>query len=395
MSLPRRTVACLVSLLGSWGCSPRSIEPVRVPTTAGTAPKTAAPAVPPRVASPEAPQHGTAVGNGPSASPTTPAGTSEPTPPDTPDGLVEQAGKRVQSGDLAGAIRLLEQAIEARPDHRKALLELAVLNQERANELERPQSSPFYLRSASFIRKLRDVYKDLTPNERAVIPDLLYNEACTYAIQDQPAQALDSLADAIDAGLSRPDLLTEDDELDSVRDSPRFAELFQKVEQNARARALENARKILAGTTPFALQFSLPDLESKTVTLDDVKGKVTIVDIWGTWCPPCRREIPHFKALLEKYRDQGLAIVGINYENVAEADVKKTIKGFIKEHAIPYTCLIGDDTTQEQIPNFQGFPTTLFLDAKGMVRAVTIGYQSFVGLDAMVAILLDANSTNP
>ena len=67
--------------------------------------------------------------------------------------------------------------------------------------------------------------------------------------------------------------------------------------------------------------------------LADTKGKVTIVDIWGTWCPPCRMEIPHFIALRDNYKDKGVEIIGINKEREPPAKIKATIEEFAKEHS--------------------------------------------------------------
>lgn len=373
----------LTLLLAAGGCSPTTPEP------ANNSPAT----VPPSVPSPapvQAEKGADARSNAPAASA---SGKEESPSPATPDALVEQAEKTVQAGDLAEAIRLLERALTAEPDHRKALYLLAVLTQEQAIALERPQNSPLYLQSAATVRKLRDRYKDLDVKERELLPLLFYNEACTLALGNQPEKALDVLGESIDAGFSLLETLRDDKELDSLRKLPRFADLIKTVEARATEQARENARKLVDESTPFPFQFALPGLDGKTIKLDDVKGKVTIVDIWGTWCPPCRKEIPHFKELLAKYRDRGLVIVGINYERVDEAEVKKTIDAFLKENQVPYTCLIGDEKTQEQVPGFEGFPTTLFLDRSGTVRAKVVGYHPYADLEAIVDLLLGEEAT--
>ena len=114
-----------------------------------------------------------------------------------------------------------------------------------------------------------------------------------------------------------------------------------------------------------------------------------IVDVWGTWCPPCREEIPSFIALYKRFHDKGLEIVGLNYERVEPKDVKKTIQSYLEANKVPYPCLIGDEPTQEQIPDFQGFPTTLFLDRAGKVRLKVVGLHSPAYLEAIVATLLE------
>jgi thiol-disulfide isomerase/thioredoxin len=308
--------------------------------------------------------------------------------PMTPDVLVGEAETAARAGKMEQALLLLDQALAGDPTHRKALVLEAEWAQKRAIEMERPASSPYYLKSAKALRKLHATYKDLNSQEQEALAPVLYNEACTYAVGNQPEKALDVLAESIDAGLTDTDLLAEDEELASIRSTARFGELTRKIERNAAERAAKTARKLVAENKPFPFRFELPDLDGKRVALDDIKGKLIIVDVWGTWCPPCRKELPHFKALLARYRDQGLAIVGINYERVADEDVVATIKAFVKEHDVPYTCLIGDDKTRDQIPEFIGYPTTLFLDRSGTARAKTVGYQSLFDLDAIVALLL-------
>lgn len=143
---------------------------------------------------------------------------------------------------------------------------------------------------------------------------------------------------------------------------------------------------------PFAFSFALPDTKGKTVSLDDFQGKVVIVDFWGTWCPPCRKEVPHFVALHQKYRGDGLEIVGINYEQGPQSEWIGMIEAFAKENGITYPCVIGDGATRERVPDFEGYPTTLLIDRTGAVRAKLVGYRPYEQLDALVRKLLAAAS---
>jgi thiol-disulfide isomerase/thioredoxin len=129
------------------------------------------------------------------------------------------------------------------------------------------------------------------------------------------------------------------------------------------------ARQLLKENKTFPFDFTLPNVDGKKVSLADFRGKVVIVDFWGTWCPPCRQEIPHFVELLKKYEGKGLRVVGLNYERVPKERIPQTISAFVKQHKIPYPCLIGDDATREKVEDFRAFPTTLFIDRQGIVRA--------------------------
>lgn len=154
---------------------------------------------------------------------------------------------------------------------------------------------------------------------------------------------------------------------------------------------VDNSRveRELASFKPFRFQFKLRDARSsRVVSLDSYAGKVLIVGIGGTWCPPCRAEIPHFIKLLEEYKDDGLDIVGIHYERVPARLMQRTISSFVRKNKIPYKCLIGNTRTKSQIPGFRGYPTTLFIDRKGKVRLKVAGLQSHARLEEVVKTLL-------
>lgn len=147
---------------------------------------------------------------------------------------------------------------------------------------------------------------------------------------------------------------------------------------------------VAAHTNAYDFDFSLPSTEGNTVSKADFVGRVLIVDIWATWCPPCRAEVPHFVELQEKYEDQGLSIVGINYEGeeLSDEEAIAAIAEFTAEVPVNYPLLLGDEATQEQVPEFSGYPTTLFIDRSGKVRMTVLGARPKEELEAIVKILL-------
>jgi thiol-disulfide isomerase/thioredoxin len=321
--------------------------------------------------------------------PLPPRGVTDSTPgASTPDALVDRAEMELARDDIEEATAHLEAALRARPDHRKALCLLARVSHAQAADLAPPLRTARYLQAAESVRRLRDTYKELTAQERELLAPLLYDEACTFAVEGKPDKALDSLAEAVAAGLDAFEMVVTDADLVSIRKLPRFGDLLREVEQKARAHATTAAKLIIAETTPFSFRFELPSITGEEVDLDSLKGKLILVNFWGTWCPPCRKEISPLKQLLAKYGDEGLTIVGINYERAADLDVKDTIRQFVAEHGIPFVCLIGNDTTRNQVPDFVGYPTTLLLDRSGTVRAKVAGYRTFIELEALVVLLL-------
>jgi thiol-disulfide isomerase/thioredoxin len=97
---------------------------------------------------------------------------------------------------------------------------------------------------------------------------------------------------------------------------------------------------------------------------------VVIVDLWGTWCPPCRKAVPVLVQLYEKYKQHGLEIVGLCYAKDGSAEEADKVRKFAAENHITYPLLLGTPAMREQVPGFDGPPTMLLFD-KGMAYART------------------------
>ena len=145
-------------------------------------------------------------------------------------------------------------------------------------------------------------------------------------------------------------LLDIDAELDNLRKLPEFQKLQVTIERR-------NVEAMLASAKPHPFTFSLPDVDGKSVTLDDVKGEITIVDFWGTWCPPCRKEIPHLIDLANRYKalitgstsKDGFADAEFVIEAVfEEMSVKKQVFADV-EKAVSPECVLATNTSSLSI----------------------------------------------
>jgi len=130
--------------------------------------------------------------------------------------------------------------------------------------------------------------------------------------------------------------------------------------------------------------FALPDLEGKTVRNTDLKGKVVILNFWATWCPPCRDEVPDFVRLQSKYRDQGLAIVGLSLDQGGAHDVRP----FVDEYHVNYTMLIATQETAESYGGILGIPTSFVLDRDGKIVKRFVGRASAESFEEALRPLL-------
>ncbi|MDB5352100.1 MAG: Thiol-disulfide isomerase or thioredoxin [Planctomycetota bacterium] len=207
---------------------------------AGCVPSAPAPAVPPVAAPATSP---------PVAAPVAPVGGAEPAPiadagaplpevakvPGEPIG--EPIAPRVpaqadlQVHKLDEVIARSEADLKTKPDDRAAQFQLAMSTQVKATSMasaqDRKASIPVFLKSAAAARKLRDGNKDFSRTESNLIAKALYNEACSFAIDGKPDAAMTSLKEAFDAGFSETKTFENDNELDSLRKRPDFAELLK------------------------------------------------------------------------------------------------------------------------------------------------------------------------
>ncbi|MCO5164896.1 MAG: redoxin domain-containing protein [Planctomycetes bacterium] len=213
-----------------------------------------------------------------------------------------------------------------------------------------------------------------------------YNTACARSMQGRADEALTALGQALEAGFDDFDHIAKDTDLDPIRREPRFAQLIE--------RARGGAAGPDAGLFPY--DFTVTTLDGKRLALADLRGKVVIVDFWGTWCPPCRAEIPHFVQLKKELGDR-LEIVGMTWEHgQGGAEVEAKVRKFAEEQGVNYPLtLVTDRAELQKVPDLRAFPTTLFIDKQGRVRNKVVGYHDLDALRRMIEPLLAEQGPAP
>jgi len=153
----------------------------------------------------------------------------------------------------------------------------------------------------------------------------------------------------------------------------RTTEDLQKELAQSKKAGLEAVLKEARYEKP-APSWELPKLEGGTAKMSDFAGKVVVLDWWGSWCPPCRAELPHFQALYTKYKDR-VAFVGMNWERPQTPDRVGTAKKFMADNKYDFPVVLDHDQTAGKAYDIEAFPTVFVVDRKGNILYRNIGYR--------------------
>jgi peroxiredoxin len=121
-----------------------------------------------------------------------------------------------------------------------------------------------------------------------------------------------------------------------------------------------------------AANFTLADASGAKVALADYKGKVVLLNFWATWCGPCKVEIPWFVEFNKKYKDRGMAVVGVSLDD----DGWKSVKPYLAEKKIDYMVVVGNDAVSKSYGDVDSLPTTFLIDQDGRIAFTHTGLVS-------------------
>lgn len=120
----------------------------------------------------------------------------------------------------------------------------------------------------------------------------------------------------------------------------------------------------------YAPDFSLELLGGGQVTLSDMRGKVVLVNLWASWCPPCRAEMPAIERIYRSFKSQGLEVLAVNMTN---QDNEASAASFIQELGLTFPVLLDRSGDVGARYFLRGLPSSYFIDRKGIIRLVVVG----------------------
>jgi cytochrome c biogenesis protein CcmG/thiol:disulfide interchange protein DsbE len=119
-----------------------------------------------------------------------------------------------------------------------------------------------------------------------------------------------------------------------------------------------------------AIEYVAATLEGDSVSLRSLHGDVVLLNLWATWCVPCRTETPYLQSLFEERRDEGFRIVGISLDTGDAAD---QVAAFAEEYGVTYTILHDPQMRGMELYQILGLPATFLIDREGVLRWMRYG----------------------
>ncbi len=117
-----------------------------------------------------------------------------------------------------------------------------------------------------------------------------------------------------------------------------------------------------------APDFTLVDLAGSPVQLSALRGQVVLINVWATWCPPCRAEMPMIQAAYDQYRERGFSVLAINLR-----EDPRTVAAYMQQGGLTFPALLDSDGVVSNTYQARVLPSSFFVDKAGVVRAVYRG----------------------
>jgi thiol-disulfide isomerase/thioredoxin len=119
-------------------------------------------------------------------------------------------------------------------------------------------------------------------------------------------------------------------------------------------------------------EFSRTDLRGRKVSTANLRGKVVLIDFWATWCQPCKKEMPGYQRLLDKYGPRGFLVIGFKFDTMEDTE---NPLAFARKIGVRYPLAVASDDLKQKFGGIEGLPTTMLYDRNGILRTKITGFE--------------------
>ena len=120
----------------------------------------------------------------------------------------------------------------------------------------------------------------------------------------------------------------------------------------------------------LAPNFELKTPKGETVKLSDLHGQAVLVNLWATWCPPCRAEMETIEKVYQEYQDQGFTVLAVN---MTYQDEPLKVMPFVTEHRLTFPILLDETGDMANSYQLKSLPSSYFINREGIINEVVIG----------------------
>jgi thiol-disulfide isomerase/thioredoxin len=131
--------------------------------------------------------------------------------------------------------------------------------------------------------------------------------------------------------------------------------------------------------------FAVTDLQGGSLSSSDLRGKVVLINFWATWCQPCKKEMPGYQKLADRYGSRGFVAVGFKFDTMR--DMEDPLH-FAKEIGVEYPLAVATDEIKGKFGGIEGLPTTMLYDRNGVLRWKVIGFEYIEDVEQALKPLL-------
>ena len=123
---------------------------------------------------------------------------------------------------------------------------------------------------------------------------------------------------------------------------------------------------------------TLDRIDGGTLGLAELRGKVVMLNIWATWCAPCRVEMPSMQRVYERFRDHGFEVVAVAVDDrpglrQPDGTIRGLVSDFVEQHGLTFPIVVDPTGDTERLYGVSALPTTFLIDRNGRIRVREVG----------------------